>query len=251
MKSRLLRRVVWTLLILGVWEALVRTGLVSQIILPAPSDVVLAAVTDGYTFVTAFGVTLFEIGVSIAITWLLGLVTGLVAGNMPVVAIGVSSILTSLFAIPLVIVYPIFMAWFGLGSASKVVFGVSLGFFPIALNTLNGIRAVDPRYMVMARAMGASRLQLYSRVMFPLAIPSIVSGLRIGTGLVVIGVVVAEMLASYDGIGYLISYHRTLFDTGHVYLGFMFAIALAIGVNFGLSKLERQFSQYNAVNDGG
>jgi ABC-type nitrate/sulfonate/bicarbonate transport system permease component len=103
----------------------------------------------------------------------------------------------------------------------------------------------------MARAMGANRLQLYTRVMFPLALPSIISGLRIGTGLVVIAVVVAEMLASLDGIGFLISYHRTLFDTGDVYLGFLFAIALAIGVNRGLSALERRFVQFNVLKEDG
>jgi len=249
MKKRLLLRVIWTLAILGAWEALVRGGLVSQIILPAPSDVVHAAMTDGFTFLKAFWVTLFEIGVSIAIAWILGLASGLVAGNMPVAAIGVGSVLSSLFAVPLVILYPIFMAWFGFGSASKIVFGVLTGYFPIALNTLNGIRAVETRYLVMARAMGANRLQLYGLVLFPLAIPSIVSGLRIGTGLVVIGVVVAEMLASLDGIGFLISYHRTLFDTGDVYLGFMFTIALAIGINRGLSELERRFSQFSAVEN--
>jgi NitT/TauT family transport system permease protein/taurine transport system permease protein len=251
MKYRLARRVALALVILAIWEAIVRTGLVSQIILPAPSDVVQAAIKNGPAFLNAFWVTLFEIGVSIAIAWVAGIVIGLVAGNMPVIAIGVGSVLSSLFAVPLVIIYPVFMAWFGLGSTSKIVFGVLSGFFPIALNTLNGIRAIDPGYLVMARAMGANRLQLYTRVMFPLALPSIISGLRIGTGLVVIAVVVAEMLASLDGIGFLISYHRTLFDTGDVYLGFLFAIALAIGVNRGLSALERRFVQFNVLKEDG
>lgn len=249
MTNRALRRVVWVLLFAAAWETIIRAGWVSQIILPAPSDVMLAAGTHGYAFLKAFWITLFEIAVSIAIAWVLGLATGLVVGTMPMAAIGVGSVLSSLFAVPLVILYPMFMAWFGLGSASKIAFGVLSGYFPIALNSLNGIRAVDTRYLVMARAMGASRLQIYSRVLFPLAIPSIVSGLRVGTGLVVIGVVVAEMLASRDGIGFLITYHRTLFDTGDVYLGFIFALGLAVGVNRALSQLERQFSTFNIPKD--
>jgi NitT/TauT family transport system permease protein len=251
MTTRALRRVVWVLLLAAAWEAVIRAGWVSQIILPAPSDVIMAAATDGYAFLKAFGVTLFEIAVGIAIAWALGLATGLVAGTMPIAAIGVGSVLSSLFAVPLVILYPMFMAWFGIGSASKIAFGVLSGYFPIALNSLNGIRAVDTRYLVMARAMGASRLQVYSRVLFPLAIPSIISGLRVGTGLVVIGVVVAEMLASRDGIGFLITYHRTLFDTGDVYFGFIFALALAIGVNRGLSMLEDRFSKFKMLEDRG
>ena len=191
--------------------------------------------------------TLLEISVSIFIAWALGIFSGLIAGSAPVVSIAIGSLLSSLFAIPLVIFYPVFMAWVGIGSASKILFGVMSGYFPIALNTLNGIQAVDSRYVTMARAMGASRLQLYARVLFPLAIPSIISGLRIGTGLIVISVIVAEMLSSRDGIGFLITYHRTLFDTSDVYLGFVFAIALAIGINWGLSALERRFSQFSEL----
>ena len=67
-----------------------------------------------------------------------------------------------------------------------------------------------------------------------------VSGLRVGTGLVVIGVIVTEMLASLGGIGFLISYHRTLFNTGHVYFGIALALLLAVAVNVGLTRLERR-----------
>ena len=236
-------------MVLVLWEAVCRAGWISQIILPPPSGIFLAAVNDGSVFLKAFAVTLLEVAVSIVIAWTLGIVSGLIAGSAPVVSIAVGSVLSSVFAIPLVILYPVFMAWVGIGSASKILFGVMSGYFPIALNTLNGIQAVNSRYVTMARAMGASRLQLYARVLFPLAIPSIVSGLRIGTGLIVIGVIVAEMLASRDGIGFLITYHRTLFDTSDVYLGFVFAITLAIGINLGLSALERRFNQFSAPRD--
>jgi NitT/TauT family transport system permease protein/taurine transport system permease protein len=238
------------LVVLGFWEGACHAGWISQIILPPPSGIFLAAVNDGSVFLKAFAVTLFEVTVSIVIAWTLGVVSGLIAGSAPVVSIAIGSVLSSLFAIPLVILYPVFMAWVGIGSSSKILFGVMSGYFPIALNTLNGMQAVETRYVTMARAMGASRLQLYARVLFPLAVPSIVSGLRIGTGLIVIGVIVAEMLASRDGIGFLITYHRTLFDTSDVYLGFIFAISMAIGINLGLSALERRFSQFSApAND--
>ncbi len=83
-------------------------------------------------------------------------------------------------------------------------------------------------------------MQTYTRIVFPLALPAIVSGLRVGTGLVVIGVVVTEMLASLGGIGYVISYHRTLFNTGHVYFGIVLALMMAVAVNVGLTWLDRR-----------
>jgi NitT/TauT family transport system permease protein len=75
-------------------------------------------------------------------------------------------------------------------------------------------------------------------------LPAIVSGLRVGTGLVVIGVVVTEMLASLGGIGFLISYHRTLFDTGHVYFGMLLALLVAVGVNVALTRLDRRVGSW-------
>jgi NitT/TauT family transport system permease protein len=247
--NRWARRIlIWAALILA-WEALVRLRYVSVIVLPAPSDVFAAAVSDGRTFATGFAVTLFEIGVSITIAWTLGIISGVIAGNSPKIAIPVGSLLSSLFAVPLVILYPLFMAWIGIGLSSKIVFGVLSGYFPIALNTLNGVRAVEPHYATMARAMGANRMQIYTHIFLPFAIPSILSGLRIGTGLIVIGVVIAEMLASRDGIGFLISYHRSLFDTGHVYLGFIFVTMLALGVNRGLSWIEQRFDRWRPTEE--
>jgi len=144
----------------------------------------------------------------------------------------------------LIIIYPLLMAWLGIGALSKIVFGVLSGFFPIALNTIDGVRAVEQRYIVFARSVGATPLQTHARIVFPLALPAIVSGLRVGTGLVVIGVVVTEMLASLGGIGFLISYHRTLFDTGHVYFGMLLALLVAVGVNVALTRLDRRVGSW-------
>jgi NitT/TauT family transport system permease protein/taurine transport system permease protein len=241
-----MRRAVWLVALLVLWELLVRTDLVNQLLLPAPSGIVLAAVVDGERFVDAFAVTLAEIAMAAAIAAALGISLGVLGAASSLLAVVVSGVLASLFAVPLVILYPLFMAWVGIGPTSKVVFGVLSGFVPIALNTLNGIRAVETRYLLMARGIGANKLQLYLRIMLPFAIPSIISGLRIGIGLTIIGVVVAEMLASTAGIGFLISYYRTLFETGHIYLGILLAILLAIGLNRGLSAVERRFMGWQA-----
>ena len=93
----------------------------------------------------------------------------------------------------------------------------------------------------MATAMGASRSQILFQVLAPLALPAIVSGLRLGTALIVIGVVLSEMLASTDGIGFWISYHRALFNSGQVYLGILMALVVAGLANVVLSLLERAF----------
>ncbi len=232
---------------LAAWEASVRFGLINQIILAAPSAIVAAAASDGASFLRAAVTTASEIGIAIAVAWALGVGLGLAAGSSHRLAAATAPVLSSVFAVPLIILYPLLMAWLGIGPASKVVFGVLSGFFPIALNTIDGVRAIDQRYLLFARSIGASVVQTYTRIVLPLALPSIVSGLRVGTGLTVIGVVVTEMLASLGGIGYLISYHRTMFNTGHVYFGIILALLMAVAVNIGLTFVERRVGRWRVL----
>jgi NitT/TauT family transport system permease protein len=239
--TKMSRRLVILLTTLLAWQVAVRGGWVNSIIVPAPTEILRAALTDGQVFIAAFVITITEIAIAVIYAWFFGILSGLLCARSATLSIVAGSVLSSVFAIPIVTLYPLLMAWFGIGMTSKVVFGVLSGYFPIALNTLNGMRAVEPSYLTMARAAGANPFQLYIQVIVPLAMPSILAGLRIGTGLVVIGVLVSEMLASRDGIGYLITTNRTLFNTGHVYLGFIFAIALAVAINYGLSEVERKF----------
>jgi NitT/TauT family transport system permease protein len=239
-RRRTIKAFVIAAAVVALWESIVRLGLVSQIILAAPSDIVMAAANDGNVFLRAFATTMIEIGAAILIAWTLGIVLGVVVGSSQALSAATAPVLSSIFAIPLIILYPLLIAWLGIGPLSKVVFAVLSGFFPIALNTIDGVRAIERRYLVFARSIGATRLQTYARIVFPLALPAMVSGLRVGTGLVVIGVIVTEMLASLGGIGFLISYHRSLFNTGHVYFGMALALVMAVAVNIGLTWLDRR-----------
>jgi len=187
---------------------------------------------------------------ALALAWTLGIGAGAIFGRRPFVSAVSGPLLSSLFAVPLITWYPLFMVWFGIGMASKIAYAAVSGFFPIAINTMNGVRGVDVRYLVFARAIGCSPSQAIFRVVLPLAMPSIMSGLRIGTALVVIGVIVAEMLASLGGIGYLISYYQSLYATGHVYLGILFALACALLANSSLSLVERRFTRWRELQIG-
>jgi NitT/TauT family transport system permease protein/taurine transport system permease protein len=233
--------------VVALWELTRQFDLVNPILLAAPSEIYKAIAESGGQFLVAFQLTLAEIAVAIAITWGLGIGFGLACGALPGLGLAAGPILAALFAIPLIVWYPLFMVWVGIGPASKVLFAVVSGFFPIALNTLYGVRLLDRRFITFGRAVGASRMQLVFRILVPLALPSVVSGLRIGTALVVIGVVVTEMLASLGGVGFWISYHRTLFNTGHVYLGILLALACALLVNWGLTRMEARYGRWRAL----
>jgi NitT/TauT family transport system permease protein len=223
---------------LAAWETAFQLELLNPLIIPGPSLIVAAAASDGGTFLQAFRLTLAEVAAAVLFAWSVGLAGGCVLGSIAALRQVASPILSGLVAVPLVLVYPILLAWIGLGPASKVVYGALSGVFPITLATMAALRTLDLRYRQMARAMGARPWQVAAKVLLPFALPPVVAGLRIGTSLVIIGVVVSEMLASADGLGFWISYHRTLFNTGHVYLGILLTLAIAFAANAALSWLE-------------
>ena len=159
-------------------------------------------------------------------------------------------ILSTILAVPIVILYPLLVAWFGLDPISKIIFGAIGGIFPIALSTLLGVRANDQNYTTMAVAMGASRLESLFKVSLPFALPPIIAGLRIGISLVIVYVIQGEMIASYDGIGFLISYNRTMFNTGQVYLGILIALSFAFIANVVLHRAERKYGRWRLLQHG-
>ncbi len=244
------RRLIVIVIALGVWEAVRRFNLVGPLLLASPSEIVAALVKSWPDYLVALRFTVSEIVIALAFAWALGIGAGVVAGVRPFFGAVSGPLLSSLFAVPLITWYPLFMVWFGIGMASKIAYAVVSGFFPIAINTMNGVRGVDPHYFVFGRAIGCSRLQVVLRILLPMAMPSIASGLRIGTALVVIGVIVAEMLASLGGVGYQISYYQSVYQTGHVYLGILFALACALAANWGLSVIERRFTHWRELQIG-
>jgi ABC-type nitrate/sulfonate/bicarbonate transport system permease component len=241
------RRILITLAILLVWELLFRVGFLNPLIFGSPSLLARAALTDGDTFLAAFRVTAIEILAAVAIAWAGGVAFGIAMGIAPMPALVAAPLLSGVIALPLVVLYPVLVAALGIGLMSKIVYGAAAGFFPVALATVIGIRAVDTRFIEMSRAMGASRAQIVWQVELRLAVPAIISGLRVGTSLAIISVIQSEMLAATDGLGFWISYHRSLFNVGQVYLGIILVLIAAAVSNIALSSLERRLGQWRVL----
>jgi len=234
------RKAFYAILCLAIWQAICSAGLVSPIILASPLSIVLAVRTSGSEYLAAIPFTLFEIVVGICVAWILGVGAGLLIGTSQLLSVAIAPILSAIFAVPLIVWYPIMLIWFGLGAESKIVFGAAGGFFPIALNTVTAAQSFDRRFVTLGRSLGASGPRLYWKFVFPLLLPPIIAGLRIGTSFVVIGILVSEMIASTEGIGFWISTYRTMFQTGDVYLGILLALSACMLLNWPLTVLERR-----------
>jgi NitT/TauT family transport system permease protein/taurine transport system permease protein len=172
---------------------------------------------------------------------LVGAVVGAVAGARKLLL----PVFSSLYAVPIVVLYPVFTAWLGVGPESKVAFASIYGFFPTMLATAAGIQTIDPNLVLTARSMGATRIQLLTRVILPAAIPTVLAGLRLGGALVIVGVVVAEMLVAAAGIGYLVTSARTILESPRVFAGVLLVLAIAMGFDLAMRAIEARCATWS------
>src|ERR1700744_2512455 len=250
MSSTTLRRlIVITLLVL--WEVLPRTGVIPELFLPSLSSTLVAGISDAGEYGQALLVTLAEIAISFVFACGGGILLGAVVGSLPRPRVLIMPMVSSLYAVPLVILYPVLTVWLGIGAGSKIAFASIYGFLPTMLATAAGIQTIDPRLLLAARSMGATVTQRLIRVIIPAAIPTVLSGLRVGGALVIVGVVVSEMLISSAGIGYLISRYRTNLDSPHVFAGVLLVLAMAIAFNGFIRLLERKAAIWQTGTRGG
>ena len=235
--------------LLVLWEVAPRAGWVPRVILAPPSAALVEGLAEWEFFASALRFTFLEILASLCFAYGLGGLAGLAIGLSPLGRRAALPLVSSIYALPLVVIYPVMTAWFGIGPASKVWFASLYGIFPVILATAAGVQLVDRQLITMARAQGAGFRLMMTEVIIPAALPAVVSGLRVGGALVTVGVVVAEMLASTDGIGFLITQNRTMFRTPQVYFGILLVLVLAGGLDMLISRLERRASRWRPQQD--
>lgn len=229
------------------WQTASSLGLIGNRLMPAPLDV-LRAFWDK----TISG----ELGVNIAVSAqraLSGLFVGGSIGFLLGIANGVSSLshrltdttLQMIRTIPNLALIPLVILWFGIGEEAKL-FLTSLGvFFPIYLNTLHGVRTVDPQLIEMGRVYGMSGWTLFRKVIFPGALPSIFVGLRFSLGIMWLTLIVAETMAASSGIGHMANTAREFMMTDVVVLALVIYALLGKLADATARFLERRTLQWH------
>jgi len=231
------------LILLGLlvfWELMPKTGIIPELFLPPLSKTIVVLARDWREYASELAVTLYEVAFAMLIACGAGILGGALIGGVALLRNLLLPVFSSLYAVPLVILYPIFTAWFGIGSESKIIFAGVYGFFPVMLSTAAGIRTIDAQLLLAARSMGASLPQQIARVIIPASIPTVLTGLRLGGALTIIGVVVSEMLISSAGIGYLVTRYRTILDSPHVFGAIVVILLLSILFDTFARAVERR-----------
>ena len=227
-------------LILVLWELVPRTGLLAELFLPSLSKTLTVLVQNWDEYAHALMVTLYEVALAMLIACGGGILIGALVGGLAVLRNLLLPVFSSLYAVPIVILYPIFTAWFGIGSESKIAFAGLYGFFPVMLSTAAGIRTIDQHLLLAARSMGATVPQQITRVVIPASIPTVLAGLRLGGALAIIGVVVSEMLTSSAGIGYVVTRYRTVLDSPRVFAAILMILVLSVLFDLIARAVERR-----------
>lgn len=234
-----LAQVGFVVALIAAWQAIHAFKLVSRALLPAPLDVITglpALLADPATW-SAVGVTLVEIAVAFGIAVVAGLAIGFVGGRSQTIRLAVEPLLVWAQVVPIVILYPACILLFGLGPESKIVFAGVYGFFPIAYGTMRALADVEPRLLDAARALGASRADLLLKVAIPSAWPLIVSGVRVGAALTIIGVFAGEILGSLSGVAYTITAAAQHFHNadsfGYIAIALAMMAVLQLGITWG------------------
>ena len=212
------------------WEMVSRLGWVNPIIVPPPSEVMveLGAMLDQGYFWEATWVTMAETLAGFAIGVVLAWVSGTALGMFEWARMAFYPIVVGFQITPRVALAPLFLTWFGFGLTSKVVMAATICFFPVLLNVMVGMQAVDPAARTLMRSLGATRREEYLKLTLPSSLPLIFAGIKNAITLALIGAIVAEFVGASRGMGVLI---KTLNFQLNVAAGFAVIVALMV---FGL-----------------
>ena len=259
----LARGIAVPLLILIAWEACSRAGLFSEVVLPPPSAVAAkwwayllpaqaqeagqsmpAWLLSGEMLHDAYS-SLSRVIVGFLIGAGLALPVGLMMGASPRAYALLNPLMQILRPIPPIAYIPLAILWFGLGNP-PAFFLIAIGaFFPVLMNTIAGVRQVDGIYLRAARNLGAGQWTLFSRVILPAATPYILAGVRIGIGTAFIVVIVSEMIAVNDGLGFRILEAREFMWSDKIIAGMITIGLLGLAIDTAVSRLNNHLLRWH------
>lgn len=205
---------------MAAWEWLPGALGVPQFIIPKASSVwdefVRMLARDKLLYHTA--VTAMQVLVGFVLGMLLGMLVGFVLGVSPTAEFVLSPYILALQIAPKVAFAPLFVMWFGYTVYPKILVAILIVFFPVMINVLGAVRAIDPDIVRLAKSFDASRMQIFRKIEFPASLPPFFAGLRIAATLAVIGVVVGEIVGGNTGLGYLLTFGEGSGNTPMVFV---------------------------------
>ena len=229
------------IVLIVLWEIGSRTGVISALVLPAPSEA-MGALRDLWVS----GELWLHLGASLQRLFLgwttgtvLGIALGLCIGLFSSVRSSAAPLVAAFFPIPKIALLPLFIIWFGIGEESKVALILFGTFFPTVIFTYGGVDNVDRSLIRMGQSFGLSWFSIVRKIIFPGALPTILSGMRVSSAIAIILIVAAELIAAEKGVGAYVQIAGSLFATDQLIAGVVLLSLLGLTVSWLISRAEK------------
>lgn len=234
------------------WQVFAQLNLTNKwmpaLFLPSPSDTADAFVklfADPRNNIWAdLGTSAFEFTVGFVSASIIGIGLGIAMGWYTRVQYALDPFVNFLYATPRIVLIPLFIIWFGIDWQSKVAVIFLGALFPQIINTMAGVRNTDAALLRVARSFGASERLIFQRVVMPGAVPFVLTGLRLGVGHALTGVVVAELVAARHGVGKLISDYGVTFQMPKMFAAVVFIAGTGVLLTWALQRVENRFQSW-------
>lgn len=229
-----------------IWEILARLLLENELLIPPPSSVLRSfwhlAVSGQLN--KHFVATLLEFTYGFVTATIVGIVVGYLMGMHRWFDEVMDPWIATLYSIPIITVVPLIIIWFGIGMVSKVIVVFKITAVAIILNTAAGIKNLDPIWLELAKSLRLSRWETTYKIRFPGALPYIITGMRLGVGRALLGVIVAELMAANAGLGYLLRDASETWDSPKLFVTVTLLAVIGL-VSFNLIKrLEQKIAPW-------
>jgi len=243
-------RAVSLAIVLAAWQ--IGGQRVDSVLFTTPSAVAAAAVqmiASGELW-SYLWPSLVVLVVGLAISAAAGIAVGLLLARFWVMDVALDMYVTFLYSTPTVALVPLIVLWVGFEFTAKVVILFLFAFFPLVINTYQGVKHVDPRLLEVGRAFRCSERQLWANIVLPAALPFIVTGLRLAVGRGLIGMVLADLYTAISGIGYLIVRSASTYRVDKMFVPIVVLGLLGITLTALLRAAERRVAPWTAAADG-
>ncbi len=235
--------------VVGAWEIFGRQ--VNPLFMSSPSAIATAAVrliADGELF-EALKSSLWTLLVGFITASAIGVVLGLLIGRYKTMDAATDWLVNALYSTPLIAIMPLVILWFGLGDAAKLFIVCILAVFPVLINTAAGVRNVPTQLIDVSAAFAANERQVFLKIIVPATLPYIMTGLRLGIGRSIIGMVVAEFFTAITGLGAMIVKYGNQYDTAAMFVPILVLMFLGIGLTTLLKRAEEHFAPWRGQED--
>jgi sulfonate transport system permease protein len=242
-------RIISVATFLAIWE--VFGGQVNQALFTTPSKVAVAAVHMVWSgeLWAYLAPSLLVLAIGLSLAAVIGIAVGLLLARFWVIDVAFGVYITFLYSIPSVALVPLIVLWAGYETAAKVIILFLFAFFPMAINTYQGVKNVDPKLIEVGRAFRCNEGQLWRNIVLPGALPFIVTGLRLAVGRGLIGMVLADLYTAISGIGYLIVRTGSTFQIDKMFVPIVTLGLLGVTLTAILRMLEIKVAPWTAASE--